>query len=119
MVSLMKSRIAGSRPTARGVLREILRARSAAGHALDTRRIVGAERKRLQAIIGPGPGGDVEGLDEATVRGIVFQTRDEIRARVAAPRTNEPRMNWGGRAQEAVVSCALWTLSSAWPEECP
>lgn len=64
------------------------------------------------AAYGVANAGDVEGLDEATVRDIVFQTRDEIRARVAAPHTNEPRMNWGGRAQEAVVSCALWTLCS-------
>jgi hypothetical protein len=94
---------------ARDVLRGILQARFAADHALDAQRIVGVERERLKAIIGPGPGGDVEGLDEATLRRIVFKTLDEIRSRAPAPRTNASRMNWVGRAQEAVVLCALWT----------
>jgi hypothetical protein len=97
---------------ARDLLREVLRAKFAAEHALDARHIVGAERARLQAIIGPVPGGEVERLDEATHRRIVFQTLDEIRSRVPAPCTNKPRTNWGGRAQEAVVSCALWTACS-------
>jgi len=97
---------------ARDLLREVLRAQFAAEHALDARRIVGEERKRLKAVIGSVSGGGVERLDEATHRRIVFQTLREIRSRVSSPPTKAPRIDWVGRAQEAMVVCALWTACS-------